>query len=63
MVAAHTVYQGIYNALERRVELELFPCLRKFGMRFYAYSLLAYVRGNVDVLIIAYTLQERSSYE
>jgi len=36
-----TVYQGLYNALERRVETELFPCLRHFGMRFYAYSPLA----------------------
>ncbi|KAG8213049.1 NADP-dependent oxidoreductase domain-containing protein [Butyriboletus roseoflavus] len=36
-----TVYQGVYNALERGVELELFPCLHKFGMRFYAYSPLA----------------------
>ncbi|KAG2066018.1 Aldo keto reductase [Suillus decipiens] len=36
-----TVYQGPYNALERRVETELFPCLRHFGIRFYAYSPLA----------------------
>ncbi|KAG1815249.1 NADP-dependent oxidoreductase domain-containing protein [Suillus subaureus] len=36
-----TVYQGLYNALERRVETELFPCLRHFGIRFYAYSPLA----------------------
>ncbi|EJD00801.1 Aldo/keto reductase [Fomitiporia mediterranea MF3/22] len=32
------VYQGVYNALHRGVELELFPCLRKFGISFYAYS-------------------------
>ncbi|KAG1717442.1 NADP-dependent oxidoreductase domain-containing protein [Suillus lakei] len=36
-----TVYEGIYNALERRVETELFSCLRHFGIRFYAYSPLA----------------------
>ncbi|KAG1737404.1 NADP-dependent oxidoreductase domain-containing protein [Suillus lakei] len=36
-----TVYQGLYNALERRVETELFSCLRHFGIRFYAYSPLA----------------------
>ncbi|KAG1719780.1 NADP-dependent oxidoreductase domain-containing protein [Suillus lakei] len=36
-----TVYEGIYNTLERRVETELFSCLRHFGIRFYAYSPLA----------------------
>jgi aflatoxin B1 aldehyde reductase len=36
-----TVYQGMYNALTRAVEVELFPCLRKFGIRFYAYNPLA----------------------
>jgi len=36
-----TVYQGVYNAVERTVEVELFPCLRHFGIRFYAYSPLA----------------------
>ncbi|XP_046505250.1 aflatoxin B1 aldehyde reductase member 2-like [Equus quagga] len=36
-----TVYQGVYNALTRRVETELFPCLRHFGLRFYAYNPLA----------------------
>lgn len=25
------VYQGVYNALHRAVELELLPCLRKYG--------------------------------
>ncbi|TCD62545.1 hypothetical protein EIP91_006750 [Steccherinum ochraceum] len=33
-----TVYQGIYNAMHRLVEPELFPCLRKFGLSFYAYN-------------------------
>jgi aflatoxin B1 aldehyde reductase len=36
-----TVYQGMYNAITRKVEPELFPCLRQFGLRFYAYNPLA----------------------
>ncbi|KZP01191.1 Aldo/keto reductase [Calocera viscosa TUFC12733] len=36
-----TVYQGVYNVVERMVETELIPCLRKYGLRFYAYSPLA----------------------
>ncbi|KAM9036860.1 aflatoxin B1 aldehyde reductase member 2 [Sarcophilus harrisii] len=36
-----TVYQGMYNALTRQVETELFPCLHHFGLRFYAYNPLA----------------------
>jgi len=36
-----TVYQGMYNALTRDIELELIPCLRRFGIRFYAYNPLA----------------------
>jgi aflatoxin B1 aldehyde reductase len=36
-----TVYQGVYNALHRSVEAELFPCLRHYGMGFYAYNPLA----------------------
>ncbi|KAF2105138.1 Aldo/keto reductase [Rhizodiscina lignyota] len=35
------VYQGIYNGIHRTVEQELFPCLRKYGMAFYAYNPLA----------------------
>jgi len=35
-----TVYQGMYNALTRDIELE-FPSLRRFGIRFYAYNPLA----------------------
>jgi aflatoxin B1 aldehyde reductase len=31
----------MYNALTRDVERELFPCLRRFGIRFYAYNPLA----------------------
>ncbi|XP_065907692.1 aflatoxin B1 aldehyde reductase member 2-like [Dysidea avara] len=36
-----TVYQGMYNAVTRMVEGELFPCLRRFNMRFHAYNVLA----------------------
>uniref|UniRef100_A0A8C3SWI4 NADP-dependent oxidoreductase domain-containing protein n=1 Tax=Chelydra serpentina TaxID=8475 RepID=A0A8C3SWI4_CHESE len=36
-----TVYQGMYNATTRQVETELLPCLRRYGMRFYAYNPLA----------------------
>ncbi|SCZ90178.1 BZ3500_MvSof-1268-A1-R1_Chr1-3g01822 [Microbotryum saponariae] len=36
-----TAYQGIYNALHRNVEPELFPCLRKFGISFYEFKPLA----------------------
>lgn len=49
------VYQGVYNALHRSVEPELFPCLRHYGMAFYAYNPLAggyltarYHRGDKD---------------
>ena len=33
-----SVYQGMYNAVTRAVETELFPCLRHLGIRFYAYN-------------------------
>jgi aflatoxin B1 aldehyde reductase len=33
-----SVYQGIYNAIHRNVESELFPALRKFGIAFYAFN-------------------------
>ncbi|KIK99648.1 hypothetical protein PAXRUDRAFT_822494 [Paxillus rubicundulus Ve08.2h10] len=36
-----TVYQGLYNVTGRNAETELLPCLRHFGIRFYAYSPLA----------------------
>src|SRR6056297_312699 len=35
------VYQGMYNAITRAVEPELFPALRDLGMQFYAYNPLA----------------------
>jgi len=33
-----TAYQGIYNAVHRGVEAELFPCLRKYGISFYEFN-------------------------
>lgn len=36
-----TVYQGVYNYLDRTSEPELFPCLHKYGISFAAYSPLA----------------------
>jgi aflatoxin B1 aldehyde reductase len=35
------VYQGVYNALHRVVESELFPCLRHHSMAFYNHNPLA----------------------
>ena len=36
-----TVYEGIYNPLARKVEIELMDCLRYFNIRFHAYNPLA----------------------
>lgn len=36
-----TVYQGVYHALQRRIEDELFPCLRHYGISLYAFQPLA----------------------
>jgi len=36
-----TVYEGVYNALTRNAERELFDALEAFQMRFYAYNPLA----------------------
>lgn len=33
-----TVFEGIYNPLTRKAEIELNACLDNFGMRFYAYN-------------------------
>ncbi|KAL7955680.1 NADP-dependent oxidoreductase domain-containing protein [Trichoderma compactum] len=43
-------YQGVYNALHRTVEAELFPCLRHYNMGFYAYNPLAggFLTGNIE---------------
>ncbi|KAM7219389.1 aflatoxin b1-aldehyde reductase [Rhypophila decipiens] len=34
-------YQGVYNALHRAAEPELFPCLRHYGIAFYEFNPLA----------------------
>ena len=36
-----SVYEGMYNAITRAVEPELFKCLDNYGMRFHAYNPLA----------------------
>lgn len=47
-VTCFVFVQGMYNATTRQVELELFPCLRYYGLRFYAYNPLAGMeRGGV----------------
>ena len=33
-----SAYQGIYNAIHRGAEPELFPCLHKFGIAFYEFN-------------------------
>jgi aflatoxin B1 aldehyde reductase len=36
-----TVYQGVYHVLQRSIEGELIPCLRKYGISLYAFQPLA----------------------
>ena len=36
-----TIYEGIYNPLTRKAEIELNDCLKHFGLRFYAYNPMA----------------------
>lgn len=36
-----SIYQGVYNAIHRTVEAELFPCLRHYGLSFYEFNPLA----------------------
>lgn len=36
-----TVYEGIYNPLTRKAEMELKDCIKNYGLRFYAYNPLA----------------------
>ena len=36
-----SVYQGLYNAISRDIEMELMPCLRRFGIKFYAFNIIA----------------------
>lgn len=48
-----SVYEGLYNAVNRRIELELFPILRKYNIAFYAYSPLAgsFLTKTVDDIV------------
>jgi len=51
LCAAHgwarpTVYQGLYNPLNRRVEAELLPLLALRGVRFVAFNALAAGEGH-----------------
>jgi len=48
-----TVYQGLYNLLSRSAENELFPALRKYGIRFYAFNTLCggLLTGKYDVSV------------
>lgn len=39
----------MYNATTRQVETELLPCLRYFGLRFYAYNPLAGMSCHGDL--------------
>lgn len=36
-----TAYEGLYNAIHRGAEPELFPALRKFGISFYEFNACA----------------------
>ena len=36
-----TIFEGIYNPLTRKAEIELNACLNYFGLRFYAYNPMA----------------------
>ncbi|CAD6454880.1 a16b93cc-ff00-480a-a7e1-8153de832116 [Sclerotinia trifoliorum] len=36
-----TVYQGVYNAIQRSIEPELIPCLHHYNMSFYAFNPIA----------------------
>ncbi|KAJ7485801.1 NADP-dependent oxidoreductase domain-containing protein [Mycena latifolia] len=36
-----TVYEGLYNILQRQIEAELIPCLRAYGISLYVYNPLA----------------------
>ncbi len=36
-----TVFEGVYNPLTRKAEVELNDCLNRYGLRFYAYNPMA----------------------
>ena len=47
------MYQGIYNAMHRTIEAELLPCLRHYGMGFYAYNPLGGVSNRFSYSLSA----------
>jgi len=62
------VYQGMYNALTRDIERELIPCLRNYGISFYAYNPLAggLLTGkyqSIDDMPDSGRFAERNGYE
>lgn len=53
----YNLSQGMYNATTRQVETELLPCLRYYGMKFYAYNPLAgalYLAFGVTFQIVSF---------
>ena len=56
-----TVYQGIYNAIHRKVEPELFPCLRKFGIAFYEFNPRMYIVSVVVHVVCLTSLLGQSA--
>lgn len=47
----------MYNATTRQVEKELLPCLRHYGMRYYAYNPLAGAVYLPPVVHLAVTIR------
>lgn len=61
-----TVYQGVYNALNRSAEYELIPVLRNYGLKYYTHGTLAsgfltgkYQRGIDPVIGVDRFAQKR----
>lgn len=62
------IYQGMYNGLTRRAEKELFPALRKLGIRFYAFNplaggILSGKHQNFEDTPLAGRFEERPNYK
>jgi len=60
-----TAYQGVYNALHRAVEPELFPCLRHYGISFYEFNPLGggYLTDRYHRETTAKDLEEGSRFD
>lgn len=60
-----TAYQGVYNALHRAVEPELFPCLRHYGISFYEFNPLGggYLTGRYHRNTTDQELEEGSRFD